>query len=231
MSKRLRTPSPAFVVALVALFVALGSGAAMASGLISGSQIKNHSIPAKKLTKSAVSSLQGQRGATGAAGAKGATGSQGVQGPKGAQGPQGPGGSIVSYDATASATPPKTLLGTFLGDTFSAECEGGGSITQVVLLMQTSGGSWRADMSSFVDMDGTTTTNLSTFNDPAGTFSSPEVIASAVTVPGQAEESQDNIVQLGPKAGSLTFNLEAAGTPKTCHLSVQSIPESIVAAT
>jgi hypothetical protein len=86
---RLRVPSPAFVVAVVALFVGLGGGAAFASGLISGKQIANHSIPAKKLTASAVKALQGQQGP---AGPKGATGPQGSPGPKGDTGPTGPPG-------------------------------------------------------------------------------------------------------------------------------------------
>ena len=41
-----RLTHPATAIAIIALFVALGGGAALASGLISGSQIKNHSIPA-----------------------------------------------------------------------------------------------------------------------------------------------------------------------------------------
>jgi len=42
---------PATVIAAVALFIALGGGAAAyATGLISGSQIKDHSIAQKKLT-------------------------------------------------------------------------------------------------------------------------------------------------------------------------------------
>lgn len=76
---------PATVIASVALFVAVGGGtAAYASGLISGSQIKNHSIPAKKLTKSAIKSLRGKRGP---AGPRGATGATGVAGPAGPVGP------------------------------------------------------------------------------------------------------------------------------------------------
>jgi hypothetical protein len=51
---------PATVIAALALFVALGGGAALASGLISGKQIANHSIPAKKLTAAAIKTLQGQ---------------------------------------------------------------------------------------------------------------------------------------------------------------------------
>jgi hypothetical protein len=70
---------PATIIAAAALFIAMGgSAAAYASGLISGSQIKNHSIPAKKLTKSAIRSLHGMRGPTG------------PMGPPGIQGPAGP---------------------------------------------------------------------------------------------------------------------------------------------
>jgi len=61
MKRRFRGPSPAFVISLIALFVALGGTTAYASGLISGRQIVNHSIPAKKLTAAAVNALQGGR--------------------------------------------------------------------------------------------------------------------------------------------------------------------------
>jgi len=101
---RLRTPSPTLVISVVALFVALG-GTAYASGLIPGSQIENHSIPAKKLTRSAINSLRGQRGPKGARGEKGNTGATGPtgqqgptgpQGPKGDTGPQGPGAISIN---------------------------------------------------------------------------------------------------------------------------------------
>lgn len=76
---------PATIIAALALFVALGGGAAAyASGLISGKQIKNHSIPAKKLTKAAIKSLHGKQGPAGPAGATGATGPQGPAGPSSA---------------------------------------------------------------------------------------------------------------------------------------------------
>ena len=58
-SRRRKAPSPALVVAMVALFVALGGGAALASGMISGKNIVNNSIAEKKLTGSAVQALQG----------------------------------------------------------------------------------------------------------------------------------------------------------------------------
>src|SRR3954452_3302085 len=47
MAIRLR-PSPAFIVATVALFIAIG-GSAYAAGPINGKLIKNHSIAGKKL--------------------------------------------------------------------------------------------------------------------------------------------------------------------------------------
>jgi hypothetical protein len=81
---------PATAIAVLALFVALG-GTAYASGLIPGSQIKNHSIPVKKLTGAAIKSLRGQLGPTGPQGPKGDPGPQGNPGPKGDTGPQGPG--------------------------------------------------------------------------------------------------------------------------------------------
>lgn len=77
---------PATIIAAVALFVAIGGGtAAYASGLISGSQIKNHSIPAKKLTKSAIKSLHGRRGPAG------------PRGPQGVQGPVGPSSATSTF--------------------------------------------------------------------------------------------------------------------------------------
>jgi hypothetical protein len=100
---------PATVIATVALFVAVGGGtAAYASGLISGSQIKNNSIPAKKLTKAAIKSLRGQRGPRGATGATGAQGAQGIQGTQGIQGVQGPPGPFP-----AALPAGKTIVGTY----------------------------------------------------------------------------------------------------------------------
>jgi Collagen triple helix repeat (20 copies) len=96
---------PATAIALLALFVGLGGGAALAGGLISGTQIKNHSIPAKKLTKSALKALHGQRGSKGLAGA---LGPQGPQGPKGATGdtgqtgPVGPSEAFSAYGSTVA---------------------------------------------------------------------------------------------------------------------------------
>ena len=65
-----RLAHPATIIAALALFVAFGGGAAAyASGLISGSQIKNHSISEKKLTKKAIKAL-GAQGSNGVAATK-----------------------------------------------------------------------------------------------------------------------------------------------------------------
>ena len=89
---RLR-PSPAMIVAVIALVVA-ASGGAMATGLLTGRSIKNgsltgldikngsitgndvkaRSLAASKLTPAAVASLRGQKGAPGAKGAQGSAG-------------------------------------------------------------------------------------------------------------------------------------------------------------
>jgi hypothetical protein len=70
---------PATLIAALALFVALGGGA-WASVLMSGSQIKNHSIAAKKLTRHAIRTLRGRRGLRGPVGPQGPTGRRGPAG-------------------------------------------------------------------------------------------------------------------------------------------------------
>lgn len=95
-----RRPSPAMLVALLALFLAAGGGQAVASGvahvakLINGSQIKPNTITSKQVKNG---SLLGKdfkagelpAGAKGDPGPKGDTGPQGVQGIQGPQGDQG----------------------------------------------------------------------------------------------------------------------------------------------
>jgi Collagen triple helix repeat (20 copies) len=91
-------PSPALVVALVAVLVAF-SGSATAALVMTGKNIKDGTITAKdvknrtlgtnKLSNNAVSLLKGQPGPAGPQGPKGEPGVQGVQGPKGDTGPAG----------------------------------------------------------------------------------------------------------------------------------------------
>jgi hypothetical protein len=100
-TRRLKTPSPALVISFLALFVALG-GTAYASGLIPGSQIKNHSIPAKKLTASAIKRLRGRAGPRGQQGIQGIQGVKGTPGPSSAYFDHATSGSVPVLDATVS---------------------------------------------------------------------------------------------------------------------------------
>lgn len=102
-----RRPSAGLVVALVALFVALGSGGAYAAfklptNSVGSQQLKNHSVGPGKLTtwvdaqlnkvsklNTGKSGTDGTNGAQGQSGAGGATGTAGPQGPQGQQGAQG----------------------------------------------------------------------------------------------------------------------------------------------
>jgi hypothetical protein len=79
-----RRPSPAMIVAMLALIAALAGTATAASlikskdiknGTIRGKDIHKKTIPASKLTKAARNSLKGQRGPQGAKGNTGAKGS------------------------------------------------------------------------------------------------------------------------------------------------------------
>jgi hypothetical protein len=139
-----RRPSPALIVALVALLVA-SSGTATAAlvmtgkniqdGTITAKDVKNRTLGTKKLTKKAVSSLKGQRGPAGPqglAGPGGATGVQGVQGPKGdtgAAGPQGPKGDTgVAQVTTRTGAIAFTANGTAEHKDHAVMCQAGETV-------------------------------------------------------------------------------------------------------
>ena len=84
-------PSPAMAVALIALGIALGGSAVAGTGLITGAQIKDHSIGLNDLSYTAVAHLRGQQG------------SQGLPGPAGLPGPQGPAGPTANVMAIQTA--------------------------------------------------------------------------------------------------------------------------------
>jgi hypothetical protein len=85
MKKRI---TPAFVLAMLALFVALAgtATAGTAAVMITGKQIKNGSIGLADLSASAKRALKGQRGPRGYTGVQGIQGAQGTQGASGANG-------------------------------------------------------------------------------------------------------------------------------------------------
>ncbi len=102
--------TPALVVAMIALGVAL-SGSAFAAGLVTSTQIKNGTIRLIDLDPQTKSALKGERGstglqgATGPQGATGSTGAQGATGPAGARGPQGSTGDTGPQGATGATGP------------------------------------------------------------------------------------------------------------------------------
>ena len=93
MKKR---PSFTTVIAMLALFIAIGGTATAASGLINGKKIKNGTIAGKKIKNKTITSgkispatiaaLQGARGEKGEKGEKGDAGEKGAKGDAGAPG-------------------------------------------------------------------------------------------------------------------------------------------------
>jgi Collagen triple helix repeat (20 copies) len=115
----MKKPSPALVVATLALAVAATGVAGAAGGLINGSSIKPHSITSLQLAAGAVQAKNisahaitrqalangvlanntgiGPAGATGQQGPAGAAGAAGAQGPPGAAGPPGDPGIVFAF--------------------------------------------------------------------------------------------------------------------------------------
>jgi hypothetical protein len=75
--------TPATILAMIALFVALAGTATAGGVLITGKQIKNGSVGLADLSSSAKSALKGQRGPVGPMGPQGAPGPAGALGPVG----------------------------------------------------------------------------------------------------------------------------------------------------
>jgi hypothetical protein len=109
--------SPAFIVSLVALFVALGGTAVAASpvvkrALFADNAGKLQGKTAAALVKQAAAKAQtrvGPRGAAGVAGPAGPAGPAGAQGPKGDTGPQGERGSQGEPGPTGPSNAATTL--------------------------------------------------------------------------------------------------------------------------
>jgi hypothetical protein len=80
------------VVALLALFVALGGTATAAGVLVTSGQIKDRTIQVRDLSPQAVRALRGTRGPQGPEGPPGPAGPQGPQGNPGPAGAPGPAG-------------------------------------------------------------------------------------------------------------------------------------------
>ena len=134
-----RMPSPAMIVALIALFVAT-TGTAVAGALITGANVKNNSLTGVDVLNGSLTTAdvrngtlvpadfkantlpagpqgqQGPQGPSGAPGANGAAGAQGLQGEPGVSGwarsfvISGPWNSAAKKTGEASCPPGKKLL-------------------------------------------------------------------------------------------------------------------------
>ena len=217
-------------IALLALFLALGGTSYAAATLISGSQIKPHTIAKNRLTNKAIKQLKGNRGARGPAGAPGAQGPQGIQGIQGIQGPQGPGGAILTYDATASSNTTPTVLGTALGIQYGATCNSSGGDAELTVFIKPSDGSWNVDYMYITDNNGTVASDARKIQLPAGTFTAlTPVDFRQANSGGLSSQGQLDFVQLAPSPPGHVVWHETASTAgsSTCHLSVESYPTTI----
>src|SRR5437660_2496306 len=94
--RKLRRPSPALVIAFVALFIAAGGGAWAAGG------------GPDKPSAHAKASASGPRGPRGPRGFRGFRGFTGPQGPRGVTGPVGPSDGFVKRVAARTSLPSMT---------------------------------------------------------------------------------------------------------------------------
>jgi len=223
------------VVALVALFVALGGGAYAALKLpknsVGAAQLKKSAVTPTKLSPAAKTTLstpgpEGKAGAGGPEGPRGATGPRGDSGPKGDTGSAGPGASILNWDAAASLTPTVKTIGTVLGVTFSAECliPGAGE-AEAKLFVLPSDGSLRWDVGTEASDNGTNEGRSSSVNAPAGTVLTPTQIAGAAATSGGSQSDHNSqIVELAPVRGYLNVHTTAStqSSAQTCHVSVMA---------
>jgi hypothetical protein len=148
--------SPASVIALIALFVALaGTATAGSVALITGAQIKNGSITGADVKKKSLTAAHVRgavRGARGTSGPSGPAGPPGVAGPTGPTGPQGPPGlqTIKGYQASG------TIAGGTV-NTLSATCPAGEGIVSgggftssgTIFLDHRSGNGWAIGVDNF----------------------------------------------------------------------------------
>jgi hypothetical protein len=117
---KFKLSGPAFVLALIALFVAL-SGGAVAAGIV---PLARHAITAG--TAGNALKLGGKTRAQLAQSFRGARGPQGLRGPAGAAGPAGPAGPAGSSPAAAvSVHTTAYTLGAGANQTFVASCGAG----------------------------------------------------------------------------------------------------------
>jgi len=215
---------PATVIAALALFVALGGGAAWASGLISGSQIKNHSIAKIKLTKKAISQLHGARGARGPRGATGATGATGAQGVQGPMGPAGP-SNTIRWNASGAV---RDVVGTSSGPDLSNLADRTGIVTLATVgTLKIDGICWDDGVHTFAATFIETTQDGAKSQGYSGAGQTPLNVADGPVRISEdiAENDTPSDSFLGPDDGSWAAQ-NASGTTVFDGFGNQSVPGS-----
>jgi hypothetical protein len=227
------------VVALLALFVALGGGAYAALKLpnnsVGAAQLKASAVTPAKLSAAAKTALatpgpkgeagpkgdtgpkgdMGPKGDTGLQGVKGDTGPRGDVGPKGdpgQKGDPGPGATILNWDEAASATPTPKTVGTALGVTFSAECSIPGlGEAEVKVFVLPSDGSLRWDVGTEGTDNSTNFSRSTSTNVPPGSVLVPTEIAAATANSGGSQSDHNSqVVELAPERGYLNLHTTAS---------------------
>jgi hypothetical protein len=210
MKRRMKMPSPALAVSIIALFVALGGTTYAAVSLpansvgtkqlknsaVTGTKIKNGSVTTPKISKGTIAALQ-------AAGA----------------------GSVLTFDAPATASPSMTTLGTALGVTWGAECVLSSGHANLQFFVKTTTGAWTWDLGQETSLSSAYSFHLVA---PAGTLSSFTSFGAAdgATAPNDYEVD-DQGLQLAPVPGYLELHLTVLDTTApshACHMSVYAVP-------
>lgn len=108
ITTRIKKFRPATIIAMLALFVAIGGTATAASGLINGKKIKNNTVAGKKLKNKTVT-----KNKLAPATIKALKGKQGPQGPKGDKGDPGENGVVTAsfVESESINIPANTELG------------------------------------------------------------------------------------------------------------------------
>jgi hypothetical protein len=221
------------VVALIALFVALGGGAYAAlkppKNSVGSTQLKKGAVTPTKLSPATKKAFS-KPGPKGETGARGPEGPRGDAGPKGDAGAPGSGATILSWDEAASATPSPKTIGTALGVTFSAECAiPGVGEAEARLFVLPSDGSLRWDTGTEVTDNSTNEVRSTSTNVPPGTVMVPTLVSAAkATSGGSQADHHSQIVELAPARGYLNIHTTAStqSSSQICHVSVMAFGAS-----
>jgi hypothetical protein len=246
----LRRPSPALVISLIALFVALGgTGYAAtqvgrpAASLAKRHHKKKHSTQACLASASAlcpallsavdaefakqIQALNIHSGAPGPPGQPGNTGGQGNQGPQGNDGAQGPGAVTLNYTDTSPSTsmmPPATTVGTVGPFTFQVNCGIDNMNNVGVGLFINSPSAYTSAFTWFTTTDGTgtPTTHMAAAPGVSGLFFAQQAMSTHFV----DVIFSPLLLRIGGQAVNLTLHLraDARTTSRSCTLDAQAVP-------